>query len=305
MIEVQRTIAQPGELRGLGLQTGREIHVTFKPAPPETGIVFRVLSSENEWHTIKGSLENLVGVNHSTILGSDGCELHTVEHVLAAFWGLNIDNIYVEVRGEEMPIMDGSCHQFVEFIQNLGIKLQAADRRMIKIIKECYVGSRDRYIHARPSDMFRLDYKILFDHPAIQCQQYTLNSDLNAFFTEVAPARTFGFLSEIKKLRKMGYLKGGSLQNAIVVGRKRVLNPGLRFQNEFVRHKVLDALGDFYLLGHSLIGSIEVYRGGHSLHAQFIKQLIEDPTSWCWVPENRTESVELTDEVAVENYSIS
>ncbi|OGL45945.1 MAG: UDP-3-O-[3-hydroxymyristoyl] N-acetylglucosamine deacetylase [Candidatus Schekmanbacteria bacterium RBG_13_48_7] len=303
-MEVQRTIERPGELRGIGLQSGEEIRVAFKPAPPNTGIIFNVSNNHVDWYSIKASITNLIGVNQSTVLGTEGVVLNTVEHVLSALYGSKIDNLYIDVEGSELPILDGSCCQFVEYFSMLGIRSQPALRKFIKITREIFVGNKDRHIHAYPSDNLCIDYEILFDHPAIQCQRFTLNSDLNAFFTDIAPARTFGFLKEIKVLRKKGYLKGGSLQNAVVVGRRRILNPELRYADEFVRHKVLDALGDLYLLGYPLLGHIKIYRGGHSLHANFVRYLIENPECWVLVNSSNHESAEYAEQSELSELTI-
>ena len=217
-----------------------------------------------------------------TGLVSDKASVDTVEHLLAALRGLGVDNTTIELNHSEVPIMDGSSAPWVYLIQDAGVKEQAAPRKTIQILRPVHVQQGDKRIAVYPADRFKISYTISFDHPMLRHQQKTLDLDEQAFIDEIAPARTFGFLKEVEMLRQRGLALGGSLENAIVLGETGVLNP-LRFADEFVRHKILDAIGDLALLGHPLQGHLVVHRGGHALHTAFASELLRQQDAWRFV----------------------
>jgi UDP-3-O-[3-hydroxymyristoyl] N-acetylglucosamine deacetylase len=217
-----------------------------------------------------------------TSLSSGHAAVDTVEHLLAALRSLGVDNACVELNHSEVPIMDGSSAPWVYLIQDAGIRALPVPRKTIQVLRQVQVQQGDKRIAVYPSDRFKISYTIRFDHPLLRHQQKTLDLDEQVFIDEIAPARTFGFLKEVEMLRQRGLALGGSLENAIVLGETGVLNP-LRFEDEFVRHKILDVLGDLALVGHPILGHLVVHRGGHALHAAFATELLRQPDAWRFV----------------------
>jgi UDP-3-O-[3-hydroxymyristoyl] N-acetylglucosamine deacetylase len=272
---------------GIGLHSGHKVTLALKPAPVDHGIRF--------YRTDLGGIEIPARVSHlagrpqlQTGLVAESASVETIEHLLSALRSLGIDNASIELNHPEVPIMDGSAAPWVYLIQDdAGIRELAAPRKTIQILRPVQVQQGDKRIAIYPSDRFKVSYTISFDHPLLRHQQKTLDIDEQMFVNEIAPARTFGFLKEIEMLRQRGLALGGSLENAIVVGETGVLNP-LRFDDEFVRHKILDVIGDLALVGHPLLGHLVVHRGGHALHTAFAAELLRQRDSWQFVETAET-----------------
>ena len=278
----QRTLKNVIRATGLGLHTGEKVYLTLRPAAPDTGIVFRRTDLDQPVD-IPATPLNVGDTQLSTTLIKDGVRISTVEHLLSAFAGLGIDNAYVDVSAAEVPIMDGSAGPFVFLIQSAGIEEQNRPKRFVRIKRPVRVEDGDKYALFEPYDGFKVDFVIDFDHPAFASRTRRASVDLSAtsFVKEVSRARTFGFLRDIEALRQQNLAMGGSLDNAVVVDDYRVLNEeGLRYEDEFVRHKILDAIGDLYLLGHSLIGAFHGYKSGHALNNQLLRALVATPDAW-------------------------
>ncbi len=278
----QRTLKNVIRATGVGLHTGEKVYLTLRPAAPDTGIVFRRTDLDRPVD-IPATPLNVGDTQLSTTLIKDGVRVSTVEHLLSAFAGLGIDNAYVDVSAAEVPIMDGSAGPFVFLIQSAGIEEQNRPKRFVRIKRPVRVEDGDKYALFEPYDGFKVDFVIDFDHPAFASRTRRATVDLSAtsFVKEVSRARTFGFLRDIEALRQRNLAMGGSLDNAVVVDDYRVLNEeGLRYEDEFVRHKILDAIGDLYLLGHSLIGAFQGYKSGHGLNNQLLRALIATPDAW-------------------------
>ena len=254
--------------------------LSLKPAPADHGIRFKRVDLDIE---IPADVLHLSGQQHlQTGLACDAASVETVEHLLAALRSLGIDNVLVEMNSPEVPIMDGSAAPWVYLIQDAGIRELAAPRKSIQILRAIQVQQGDKRAALFPADRFKISYTITFDHPLLRHQQKTLDMDEQVFVDHIAPARTFGFLKEVEMLRQRGLALGGSLENAIVIGETGVLNP-LRFEDEFVRHKMLDAIGDLALIGHPIVGHLVVHRGGHALHTALAQALVEQPDAWQFV----------------------
>lgn len=281
----QRTPKTVIQATGVGLHSGDKILLTLRPAPVNTGIVFRRIDLEGE-PEIPATYENVSETTLCTSLEYKGVRIATVEHLLSAFAGLGIDNAYVDIDGAEVPIMDGSAAPFVFLIQSAGISEQNARKRFIRILKPVRVEDNGKYVQFLPHNGYRISFTIEFDHPVFNDKPQTATFDFSStsYLKEVCRARTFGFLSDYEKLRRANLAKGGSLDNAIVVDEYRVLNEdGLRFEDEFVKHKVLDAVGDLYLLGSGLIGAFEGYRSGHELNNRLLRALALAKDAWEYV----------------------
>jgi UDP-3-O-[3-hydroxymyristoyl] N-acetylglucosamine deacetylase len=257
------------------------VTITLKPAPADHGIRF--------CRTDLGGVEIPARVSHlsgcpqlQTGLAADRASVETIEHLLSALRSLGIDNVTIDLNQSEVPIMDGSAAPWVYLIQDAGIRELNAPRKTIQILRPIQVQQGDKRIAAYPSDRFKVSYTISFDHPMLRHQQKTLDLDEQTFIDEIAPARTFGFLKEVEMLRQRGLALGGSLENAIVLGETGVLNP-LRFEDEFVRHKILDVIGDLALIGHPLLAHLVVHRGGHALHTAFAAELLRQRDCWQFV----------------------
>ena len=283
----QRTLKNVIRARGIGLHTGEKIYLTLRPAPVDTGVVF-IRADADCVVEIPARTEYVGDTTLATIIVKDGHRIATVEHLMSALSGLGIDNIYVEVSGPEMPIMDGSAATFVFLIQSAGIEEQNAAKKFIKFNKKVSVkGSRTfgtpytQSATIRPFDGFRVSHTIVYDNPVIkeQCAQIDFSS--NSYVKEVSRARTFGLMQEFEHLQERNLAKGGSLDNAVVVGDYRILNDEpLRHEDEFVRHKILDAIGDLYLLGHSVIGEFIGYKSGHTANHALRQAVLRQPDAW-------------------------
>ena len=232
---------------------------------------------------VPATVNNLAGIQLATGLARDQVSVETVEHLLAALVSTGVDNVQIELNSPEVPIMDGSAAPFIYLIHEAGIKRLPAARRYLKILKPLSLTRGDKRIAVYPSDHFKVTYSIAFDHPLLRHQSRTIRLSEDAFIDEIAPARTFGFLKEVEWMRQQGLALGGSLENAIVIGDTGVLNNSLRFDDEFVRHKILDVIGDMALVGHPLIGHLVAHRGGHALHTEFAAMVLRETDAWTLV----------------------
>ena len=278
----QRTLKNVIRATGVGLHTGEKVYLTLRPAAPDSGIIFRRVDLD-EPVEIPATPENVGDTTLSTTLIKDGVRISTVEHLLSAMAGLGIDNAYVDLNAAEVPIMDGSAGPFVFLIQSAGIEEQNAPKRFIRIKKSVKVQDGDKWVHFEPFDGFKVAFTIDFDHPAFKegSQIAEVNFSTTSFVREVSRARTFGFMNQIEQLRANNLALGGSLDNAVVVDDYRVLNEdGLRYVDEFVKHKILDSIGDLYLLGHSLIGAFSGHKSGHALNNQLLRALLAQEDAW-------------------------
>lgn len=278
----QRTLKNVIRATGVGLHTGEKVYLTLRPAAVDTGIVFRRVDLP-EPVEIKASPENVGDTQLSTTLVKGDVRISTVEHLLSALAGLGIDNAYVDLSAPEVPIMDGSAGPFVFLVQSAGIEEQNAAKRFIRIKRPIRVEDGDKWAEFEPFDGFKVGFTIEFNHPAFrdhaQCSEVDFST--TSFVREVSRARTFGFMRDIERLREMKLAMGGSLDNAVVVDDYRVLNEdGLRYEDEFVKHKILDAIGDLYLLGHSLIGAFRGHKSGHALNNKLLRVLLADASAW-------------------------
>ena len=267
---------------GVGLHTGKKVYLTLRPAAIDSGIRFRRVDLD-EPVEILARPEKVGDTNLSTTLVENGVRISTVEHLLSAIAGLGIDNAYIDLSADEVPIMDGSAGPFVFLIQSAGIVEQNAAKRFIRIKKTVRVESGDKWVEFNPFNGFKVSFEIDFDHPLFTHQKQTcsINFSTTSFVKEVSRARTFGFQKDIEYLRSNNLALGGSQDNAIVLDDYRVLNEdGLRYDNEFVKHKILDSIGDLYLLGHSLIGAFSGYKSGHALNNKLLLTLLEDKDAW-------------------------
>lgn len=278
----QRTPNKIIQATGVGLHSGEKVLLTLHPAPDNTGIVFRRIDLDPIVE-IPASFENVCETKMCTTLQHNGVKVATVEHLLSAFAGLGIDNAYVDVNAAEVPIMDGSAAPFVFLIQSAGIREQVAKKRYIRILKRVRIEEDGKYVQFLPHDGYKISFTIDFDHPVFshRPQNSVFDFSTTSYIKQVCRARTFGFLSDYERLRLNDLAKGGSLDNAIVVDEYRILNEdGLRFEDEFVKHKVLDTIGDLYLLGSSLIGAFEGYRSGHELNNKLLRKLMAHQDAW-------------------------
>jgi UDP-3-O-[3-hydroxymyristoyl] N-acetylglucosamine deacetylase len=278
----QRTLKNIIRATGVGLHTGDKVYMTLRPAAPNTGIVFRRtdLNPPVELHSRP---ENVGDTRLSTTLMNGDVRVSTVEHLLSAMAGLGIDNAYVDLSAPEVPIMDGSAGPFVFLIQSAGIEEQDAAKRFIRIKKPVIVQDGDKWAKLEPFDGFKVGFSVEFDHPLFNKRNSQAEMDFSttSFVKEVSRARTFGFMRDIEMLRERNLTLGGSMDNAVVLDDYRVLNEdGLRYDNEFVKHKILDAIGDIYMLGHSLIGAYSAHKSGHELNNKLLRSLMADATAW-------------------------
>lgn len=278
----QRTPKKVIQATGVGLHSGEKVLLTLRPAPINTGIVFRRMDLSPVIE-IPATYDNVSDTMLCTTLQHQGAKVATVEHLLSAFAGLGIDNAYVEINSAEIPIMDGSAAPFVFLIQSAGIKEQSAAKRFIRILKPIRVEEKGKYVQFLPYNGYKVSFTIEYDHPVFNDKPQSAAFDFSttSYVKEVCRARTYGFLADYEKLRENDLAKGGSLDNAVVVDNYRVLNEdGLRFRDEFVKHKVLDAIGDLYLLGSGLIGAFEGYKSGHELNNKLLRELMVRQDAW-------------------------
>jgi len=281
----QRTLKNTVRATGVGIHTGQKVYITLKPADVDTGIIF-VRTDLDSPKYLKANAELVGDTSMSTTLIKDGIRVATVEHLMAAFCGMGIDNCIVELSASEVPIMDGSAGPFVFLIQSAGISVQDKAKKFIKITKAVEIKHDDKIARFEPYNGFKLRFDIEFNHPAFSEHTKSKEIDLscNAFIKEISRARTFGFMRDIEMLRDNNLAIGGSMDNAIVLDDYRVLNQdGLRYEDEFVKHKILDAIGDIYQLGHPVIGAFHGYKSGHSLNNELARKLLKQTDCWEYV----------------------
>jgi UDP-3-O-[3-hydroxymyristoyl] N-acetylglucosamine deacetylase len=277
-MDAQRTLRRQISCNGIGLHSGHKVNLTLKPAVADSGIRFRRTDLGN--HEVPATVHNLAGLQLATGLAINEVSIETVEHLLAALVSVGIDNVIVELNSPEVPIMDGSAAPFIYLIQEAGVKRLQAPRKYLKIVRPIALSRGDKRIALYPSDHFKVTYSISYDHPLLRHQSRTLRITEESFVEELAPARTFTFLKDVEMLRQNGLALGGSLDNAIVLGETGVLNNALRFEDEFVRHKILDAIGDLALVGYPVIGHLVAHRAGHALHTEFAAKILEETAAW-------------------------
>lgn len=278
----QRTLKQAVSATGVGLHNGEKVVMTLKPAAIDTGIVFKRTDLPGT-PEIQATPEAVHDTRLCSALEQNGARVSTVEHLMSALAGLGVDNVIVEVSASEIPIMDGSSGPFVYLLQSAGVQEQAAPKKFIRIKKTVEVKEADKWVKFEPYHGFKMDFTIDFAHPVFENSGKTVSIDFsdNAYIDEISRARTFGFMHEVEYLRANGLARGGSLDNAIVLDEYRVLNAeGLRYQDEFAKHKALDAIGDLYMLGHPILGAFTAYKSGHALNNQLLRALLADTEAW-------------------------
>ncbi|HTM01917.1 MAG TPA: UDP-3-O-acyl-N-acetylglucosamine deacetylase [Vicinamibacterales bacterium] len=280
-MNAQRTLRRSISCAGIGLHSGKKVTLSLKPAGANTGIRFR--RADLGGLEVPATVDHVGGINYATGLTRDAVQIDTVEHLLSALVSLGIDNVIVELNSPEVPIMDGSAAPFVYLIHEAGVKIQQGKRQYLKVLRPIVMARGDKRIAIYPSDHFKVTYSIAYEHPLLRHQSRTIRLSAEVFTDEIAPARTFTFLKEVEQLRQRGLALGGSLENAIVVGDTGVLNHALRYDDEFVRHKILDVIGDMALVGHPVIGHLVAHRGGHALHTAFAAQVLEERDAWTLV----------------------
>jgi UDP-3-O-[3-hydroxymyristoyl] N-acetylglucosamine deacetylase len=277
----QTTIGGPVGAQGVGLHTAVKSHLRLLPAPADTGIVFRRVDLDN--FEIEAHVRNVARVSYATSLMKRGVLLSTVEHILAALYSCGVDNVYIELNALELPILDGSAQPFIDMLEQAGIRRLRKRRRYLKVLKPLEFVEGDRRIGIYPAEEFRVRCFVEYAHPAVGAQEVELRVGRESFSRMLAPARTFGFVKDFDGLRRMGLIRGGSLENAIVLDETRVVNGPVRFPDEFGRHKALDLIGDLALVGHPLLARVEAHKAGHALHTQLVTRLLADPSLWTTV----------------------
>jgi UDP-3-O-[3-hydroxymyristoyl] N-acetylglucosamine deacetylase len=278
----QRTLKNTIRATGVGLHSGKKVLMVLRPAPADTGVVFR-RTDLDEPVDVLAYAENVGETTLGTTLLKGDVRVATIEHLLSAFAGLGIDNAYVDLSAEEVPIMDGSAGPFVFLLQSAGIEEQSAPKRFVRILQPIEVRDGDKFARFEPYNGFRVNFEIEFDHPVFKkrAQTATMDFSTTSFLKEISRARTFGFMRDLEYMRSKNLALGGTMDNAIVLDDYRILNEdGLRYEDEFVKHKILDAIGDLYLLGRSLIGEFTGYKSGHALNNQLLRKLIKTPEAW-------------------------
>lgn len=274
----QQTLRRSVTCAGIGLHSGHKVSLSLKAGLPDSGIRFR--RADLGGHEIPAMVKNVSGIHYATGLEVDSASVETVEHLLAALISMGVDNVIIELNQREVPIMDGSAAPFVYLVQEAGMRRQAKARRFLKVTRPISLSMGDKQIALYPSEHFKISYSISFDHPLLEHQSREIQLNKESFVDQIAPARTFGFLKEVERLRRQGLALGGSLDNVIVLSESGVLNRSLRFEDEFVRHKILDAIGDLALVGYPLIGHLVVNRGGHALHTAFASTVLKNDEAW-------------------------
>ncbi|HUJ17923.1 MAG TPA: UDP-3-O-acyl-N-acetylglucosamine deacetylase [Nitrospirota bacterium] len=279
MIRYQRTIRNTVSCSGTGLHSGTPVQLRMKPAPVDTGIVF--IRTDLGGRQILTAAANTGDTSYATTLGQNGVIVRTVEHVLSACAGLNIDNVFIEIDAEEVPIMDGSAGPFIRLIAEAGVQNQEKCQPMIKIIRPIFVRVGNKQVAIWPAEATSISYFIDFSHPLLKEQSLQYVPAEESYLREIADARTFGFVNDVQALQANGLARGASLENAVALGKDSVLNKeGLRYKDEFVRHKILDLIGDFSLVGMPVIGHIVAHKSGHALNAQMVKRILNSPQNW-------------------------
>jgi len=274
----EQTIRASATCSGVGLHSGAPVTLRILPAPAGTGIVFR--RTDLDAFEIEASGRNVARVSYATSLMKKGVLISTTEHLLSAFIGAGIDNAIVELDNLELPILDGSARPFVEMIQKAGIRRQRKIRTYLRIVREVELREGDKFIAVYPANTYSVSYSINFPHPQIGRQTFCVQLTNGSYVREIAPARTFGFMHEAEAMRQQGLIRGASTENAIVLNREQKLNPPLRFVDEFVRHKVLDLIGDLALIGKQILGSVVADRAGHAMHTALVSRLLRDKSYW-------------------------
>ncbi len=274
----EQTIRESVELSGVGLHSGAPVTMRLVPAPAGTGVIFRRVDLDN--FLIEANGHNVAKVSYATSLMKKGVFISTTEHLLSALVGLGVDNVIIELDNLELPILDGSALPIVEAILKAGVRKQRRKRHYLRILKEVEFRDGDKFIAVYPWDGFSVCYSINFPHPLIGRERFQLELTNGNYLSEIAGARTFGFLHEAPMLQNMGLIRGASEENAIVLTRDGIRNGPLRFPDEFVRHKVLDLIGDLALIGHQVLGRVEADRAGHAMHTALVRRLLRDPSLW-------------------------
>ena len=279
---LQRTLKNTIRATGVGLHSGKKVLMVLRPAPADTGVVFR-RTDLDEQIDVPAYAENVGETMMGTTLIKDGVRISTIEHLLSAFAGLGVDNAYVELSAEEVPIMDGSAGPFVFLLQSAGIEEQAAPKRFARILRTVQVEDGDKWARFVPYNGFKVNFEIQFNHPIFKQRDQTATMDFSttSFLKEISRARTFGFMRDLESLRSRNLALGGTMDNSIVLDDNRVLNEdGLRYEDEFVKHKILDAIGDLYLLGRSILGEFSGHKSGHALNNKLLRKLLATPDAW-------------------------
>jgi len=270
----QRTLERPVRCEGIGLHTGEKVAMTLYPAPANRGVIFRRTDLPSA-PTIEARPEHVVDTQYATTIAKNGASVKTIEHLMSALAGMGVDNVQVDLTGPEVPIMDGSAAPFVELLRQAGLRRQFAPKTFLKVRQPIMVEVGTRSLRIVPSQRLKVIYTMCFDHPVLGEQTVAMEVGRDRYAREVAPSRTYGFVSDLDMLSRLGLAKGGSLENAVVIGEDGVLNGPLRFPDELVRHKILDLLGDLYLLGKPLVGTIIAHGAGHQLHLQLVHRIQE------------------------------
>ena len=284
----QKTIAKPVEIKGIGLHSGKCIKLRLEPLGENSGIIFY---RKDKGITIPLDPNNVVNTQLATVIGKDGINISTIEHLLSALYAFGIDNLRIIIDGDEIPILDGSAIGFVMLINEAGIQKLNADKIIAVITKSVEVKKDDKFVRLEPYDGIMYDYTIYFDHPVIGKQQYIFNYSLHDYINEISKARTFGFLKEVQYLKSIGLIQGGNIGNAIVLDENKILNDNLRYPDEFVRHKILDAIGDLSLLNFFYVGKYTAYKGSHELNNLLVKKVIEENT-FEFIKLNKNKNIE-------------
>jgi len=288
---LQRTVKNQVTCSSVGLHTGRKISMTVKPAAANEGITFIRKDAVTGHNRVKASIENVSDTTLATTIGNNGNSISTIEHLLSAFRGMGIDNAEIEIDGPEVPVMDGSALPFVNLLKAAGVLEQDTEKRFLVIKKAVSVSDGEGWAQLLPASRFKITYEIHFEHPLIGRQTYELDLSEVAYENEICFARTFGFLKDVEYLQARGLALGGSLKNAVVLDDKKIINKeGLRHPSEFVKHKILDAIGDLFLIGMPIMGHFKAYKSGHKLHFMLLKELMAHPENWQIIRyyENRT-----------------
>lgn len=276
----QSTIKRALTISGIGLHTGRLITMTLRPAEADNGIIFHRVDGERRV-SIPAISANVVDTRLATVIGKDGVSVSTIEHLMAALSACGVDNLHIDIDGPEVPVMDGSAAPFVALLQETGNQTQQKRRKYLAIRKPITLVDGEKRVSIIPSRFFRITFDIAFDHPCIGLQHRAVKVTGESFRKDIAPARTFGFLHEVEYLKANGLALGGSLDNAVVIGEDGILNPGgVRFEDECVRHKILDAVGDFSLLGYPVLGHVKAYKAGHDINHQMVEKILASPDCW-------------------------
>lgn len=276
----QTTIARPTSISGIGLHTGQRINMTLRPADSGVGILFH-RKFEERTVSIEATSANVVDTRMATVIGKGDVRISTIEHLMAALAAYGVDNLHIDIDGPEVPIMDGSAAPFASVLEEAGLSRLPHSRKFLAIRKPVSVIDGEKRVSIIPSRFFRITFDIAFQHPCIALQQRSVKVNTSCFRRDLAPARTFGFLKDVEMLKAAGLARGGSLENAIVVDDEKILNPeGLRFQDEFVRHKILDAIGDLSLIGYPILGHVRAFKAGHDVNHQLVQKILDTPDCW-------------------------